>query len=300
MDPVIHRRPDFLIIGGMRCGSTTLANMLATQPSIYLPDEKELHYFDRRNPEIKTAQHYSQCFSSAADAQIIGEATPDYFTTKDCDKNIYSLLPHVKLIVILRNPVLRAWSHYRFSVASEREIEPFENALALEKERLAHPIHEHDIFFSYQQRGRYIQHIERFISKFNIDQLHIVILDELKKDSNVIARRLFDFLDIDGDDSWQQALRISNQASLINLKADHQLNESEKRTFKMNRDSADLLNSRHLKFIPRGMRDGLYRKIESRLGHADQPDVNIRQQLENYYRPYNRRLEEFIGRKLCW
>ena len=292
--------PGFLIIGGMRCGSTTLANILKSQSEIFLPDIKEIHYFDQRNLEINSIEDYSRHFLMATHNQLIGEATPDYLSSSGCALRIQQQLPDVKLIMILRDPVRRAWSHYRFSVASGREIEPFDNALRLEAERLAHPIHEHDIFFSYQQRGRYSEHIANYLDRFNADQLHIVILEELLADPQHIVAAVFDFLKIEHDNSWKSWLRITNQASLINLETADSTGNSKKQHLKFNRDSADLLNKRAVKFIPQSLRDALYRKLESRLGHSELPDERCQDQLRAYFQPYNEQLEAHLERKLPW
>ena len=284
----------------MRCGSTTLTNILKTQDSIFFPELKELHYFDQRNPEIQSLDQYGQYFVPALESQLIGEATPDYFSTQGCVERIHAAIPNTKLVLILRNPVARAWSHYRFSVATMKEIEPFNNALKLEEERLAHPIHEHDIYFSYLQRGRYIEHLVSYLSVFKNEQLHVLFLEDLNKNPKKVITDLSDFLNIETNDSWDFALRITNQASLVNIKADEDLEATTKKELKLNRDAADFLNSRYFKIIPLSIRNSIYRKIEARIGHSTEPETSIAQELENYFEPYNMRLEELLGRKLPW
>lgn len=296
----MSRLPDFLIVGGMRCGSTTLTNILKSQQGVFIPERKELHYFDQRNTEIQSIDDYRHQFIQAADSQLVGEATPDYLTSRGCAMRIHDDLPDVKLIMILRDPVRRAWSHYRFSVANCREIEPFDQALCLEAERLAHPIHEHDIFFSYQQRGRYIEHIQTYLTCFDPDQLHIVLLEELIASPQETLARLFSFLNLDHDSTWKHWLRITNQASLINLDSDSSTDTSKEQHFKFNRDSANWLNAPSVKFIPQSVRDSIYRKIESRLGHSELPDQKCQDQLQAYFEPFNHHLKAFLGRELPW
>ena len=292
--------PDFLIIGGMRCGSTTLANILNSQQKVFIPEIKELHYFDQRNSGIESVVEYGQQFTGATATQLIGEATPDYLTSSGCARRIHDDLPDAKLVMILRDPIRRAWSHYRFSVASGREIEPFDNALRLEEERLAHPIHEHDIFFSYQQRSRYIEHIQNYLKWFKPEQLHVVLLEELISSPENSVAQLFEFLNLDDEHNWRSWLRITNQASLIDLAPENYTQDANKQHYKFNRDAADLLNSRSVKFIPQSLRDYLYRKIESRLGHSELPDRQVRNTLRNYFAPYNQALTHYLGRPLPW
>ncbi len=294
------RLPDFLILGGMRCGSTTLANILNTQSSIFIPESKELHFFDQRSPTIKSLNDYAEQFSAATDIQLVAEATPDYFSTPGCMQWIHSTMSTAKLIVILRDPIQRAWSHYRFSVATMREIEPFDNALNLEPERLAHPIHEHDIYFSYLQRSRYIQHINHYLSKFAAEQLHVIFLEELNQNPEPVLKALFDFLQLDLQDGWQSAMRITNQASLVNIRDQSQLDQQQKTKLAINRMSARVLNSKLLMLFPRRSRDKLYRKVESAVEASDKLEQATIDRLNNYFSPYNQQLEQFLGRKLPW
>ena len=292
--------PDFLVIGGMRCGSTTLTNILNSQQAVFIPPVKEVHYFDQRNTSIDSLADYQRYFINASENQYLGEATPDYLTSSGCASRIHRDLPDIKLIMILRDPVRRAWSHYRFSMASGREIEPFANALNLEAERLAHPIHEHDIFFSYQQRGRYIDHIEGYLKLFKREQLHIILLEDLNHDPDHTVKQLFEFVGITADTDWKPWLRITNQTSLINLDLNKQWASQKNQHLKLNRDSADFLNSGKVKFIPQSVRDALYRRLESKLGHSEWPDRDSRNRLKAHFAPFNQRLSAFLGRALPW
>lgn len=83
------RLPDFVCIGGMRCGSTTLWEMLRRHRGIFLPETKELHYFDRegRRDGIDDEASYRACFAGAASGQVCGECTPSYLTRERvCDR----------------------------------------------------------------------------------------------------------------------------------------------------------------------------------------------------------------------
>lgn len=292
--------PNFLIIGGMRCGSTTLANILNAHGSVYVPEDKELHYFDLRNPAITTDVDYRRYFQGVGTFRYVGEATPDYLSTTGCARRIFDQLPEVKLIIILRDPVRRAWSHYRFSVACGFEIEPFDEALRLEAERLAHPIHEHDIYFSYQQRGRYIEHIDTYLGWFRPEQIHIVILEELVAEPEKTVAKLFEFLKLDDNPHWRSALRITNQASLIDLAPQKGSPVSAGPLFKFNLVTSRLLSSPLLGFMPQSVRDHAYRRIESRLGHEELPERRSRDALRDYFTPFNQALMRYLGRQLPW
>lgn len=189
------RLPDFLIIGGMRCGTTSLHNLLRGQPGLCFPPKKEVHFFDRRNAQLGTSvERYAALFASCADVKLCGEATPDYLYTNDCDKLIYEVAPQIKLIIILRNPVDRTWSHYLFSVFKQVEKLGFREALTEEGTRLAIKSNHSDIFFSYLMRSRYMEHIRRFEVLFGRKQLKVLFLEELIHSTRSVLHDLLSFL----------------------------------------------------------------------------------------------------------
>jgi len=102
------RLPDFLVIGGMRCGSTTLHKVLSAHPRLFLPKQKELHFFDSYNPDLaENLGAYQQVFRPEQPNQLCGEVTPDYLTTPQAFDNISQTLRQPKIIVILRDPIER-------------------------------------------------------------------------------------------------------------------------------------------------------------------------------------------------
>lgn len=266
------RLPDFLIIGGMRCGTTSLFELLRNQGAVFLPGTKELHFFDRRNPDLPDKKAYATLFERARAGQKRGEATPDYLTTPGCAVNIHALVPDARLIVVLRDPVERAWSHYQFSRFHKVETEPLDVALEAEDERLAMATDHSDIFFSYQQRGRYLEHIRLYESLFGREQIHVTLLDELVRDTRRALAQIMLFLDADFD----QARTVDELPSV-------------------NRTSAyrALAKARGLT----GIRNRLKSVLPDRAATLSAGD---RARLSRYFKPYNRDLEDWMGRSLPW
>ena len=130
------RLPDFLILGEMKCGSTTLWQLLSKHPRIFFPDEKELHFFNARPDRPLSASDYERCFASSDSDHLLGEATPNYLFDEDASVRIHRTIPEARLIAILRDPVMRAWSHYWHNVRRGREPLSFQRALAAEPERI--------------------------------------------------------------------------------------------------------------------------------------------------------------------
>jgi len=212
------RFPDFLIIGGMRCGSTTLYNILNNHPQIYFPKVKELHFFDRRNPDLgDNNELYKASFSGCKEDSLCGEATPDYLTTPHCDERIFDLLGSPKLVVILREPVSRLCSHYRMSVANNAENLKFEDAINSESNRLTERSDLSDIFQSYNERSDYLRHLKRFEKKFGRQSLHILFLEELNSKPLQTLKDLLKFLDLKPEVTAEMlaATKVTNRSSDI-------------------------------------------------------------------------------------
>ena len=117
--------PNFLIIGAAKSGTTALYRYLYDHPEIYMSERKELHYFSypetsklTKGPHtykrlsVSTLAEYMTFFDGARDEIAIGEASPSYLYLPGTAERIYQLLPNVKIIAILRNPVERAFSAY--------------------------------------------------------------------------------------------------------------------------------------------------------------------------------------------
>ena len=119
--------PDFLVIGGMRCGSSSLHTWLGGHPALELPDRKEIHYFDFRYD--RGLGWYRSHFPMASRGVTTFETTPSYMVHPLAAERAVSLLPDVRLIALLREPTRRAWSHYRHRRSEGYEDRSFEEAV---------------------------------------------------------------------------------------------------------------------------------------------------------------------------
>ena len=138
-----HVLPDFLIIGAARSGTTSLYQYLTEHPSIIPGVGKEIYFFDKKFK--KGINWYKSFFPTKFSMAIIknkqktkcitGEATPRYLHYPHAPKRIFEFLPKIKLIVLLRNPIDRAYSHYQMEVSSGNEELSFEESIEKEEER---------------------------------------------------------------------------------------------------------------------------------------------------------------------
>ncbi len=244
--------PDFLIIGAQKSGTTALYHFLNQHPLV-VKKMDETHYFDHNFD--KTLEWYRNQFPERPkEGYLIGDKSPYYLFHPLVPERVHSLYPDVKILVILRNPVDRAYSQYWHNIRNKVETLTFEEVIEQEPERLkgefekliSDPTYKSYNYqkFSYQERGKYIEQLKRWLNYFKPEQILVITNDELRNKPKKTMGKVFDFLKI------------------------HRLGE-------------------------------LKPYIE---GHEPYPqmDLQLRQKLEDKFRPYNEELERLLQRTFLW
>ena len=209
----MKKRPDFLVCGGQRCGSTLMAMALDKHPRVFVakPLNPEPKFFvDDESPEADFDWYLRNWFSDCGADQIAGEKSTSYLDTVGTAERIKNRLPSAKLIFILRHPIERAISNYLFSKSNGYEELPIDEAFLTESERLQTQferisVHPH----GYLQRSKYFDSLTAYFSKFSKDQLHFVLFEQLSADFDGTMGEAFRFLGLDP---------ISNQDSIENIR----------------------------------------------------------------------------------
>lgn len=160
--------PDFLIVGAQKAGTTSLFYYLDSHPSIAGARPKEVHYFTRHYQRGES--WYRKHFALRRRA-LAFEATPAYLAVPEVAQRIHRDLPGVRLIVILREPVSRAWSHYKHNLRKGRETRSFEVAVqadvdAWEREGLPFDYDDSRLAFAYVRRSIYSEQIQHYLRLF--------------------------------------------------------------------------------------------------------------------------------------
>ena len=195
--------PDFLIIGAMKSGTTSLHNYLCEHPDIVSGIRKEVHYFDRKYD--KGLNWYKAHFPNTLQkGKITGESTPRYIFASSGAQRTHQLLPSVKSILLLRNPVDRAFSHYN---ANKKKLIArffsFEDAVNFEKEAeseqglekiMAGHDNRESVHYPYLVRSRYAEQVERWLNYFDKEQLLIIKSEDLYADPQKECSKVFQFL----------------------------------------------------------------------------------------------------------
>lgn len=221
------------IIGGVgKAGTTSLHYYLSQHPNIYMSEKKETWFFILEHE--KDAEYYeSRYFSNHHGEKAIGEATPGYLDVICARQRIWNYNPHMKFIFILRNPIDRAFSHWKmykrrgyetlsFYDAIKKGIGYLPNSLDSDftEKRLKH-------FFKNRQNipreryvgcGLYAQHLKGFYALFNRSKIKIFLFEDLIRDPKKLISECFDFLDVQNyTDKIDMEKKNDGKASIVNF-----------------------------------------------------------------------------------
>lgn len=190
---------NFAIVGVQKAATTALARYLDQHPLICLPPSKETHFFRRSfsggRAEPRDEAHLTRHFSHCSKRAFVGDATPIYSYWPYSLELLAKHSPRVRCILVLRDPVLRAFSAWNMEVARGRERLSFSTAIRQGRCRVAQsPLGVHKIY-SYVERGFYHGQIERLYQQFPKDQIFVLRSDTVKHDSSVLAA-LTQFLEL--------------------------------------------------------------------------------------------------------
>lgn len=179
--------PNFIGIGVQRAGTTWLHTLLASHPEVFMPSRrKEIRFFERYYDRGLGWYESFFCPPSQADKfRAIGEISTQYYDCDECPKRIFDTLPDIKMIVMLRHPVNRAYSHYGFSVQRGNYRGTFANFVATRPSTL--------------EKGYYSRYLKQFLRYFDRSQLLPLIFEDVFTDIFETKLVLANFLDIAAD-----------------------------------------------------------------------------------------------------
>lgn len=189
------------IVGAQRSGSTYLYKIFDNHHQIHMakPIRPEPKFFldNKKIEKGKTA--YEKLYFSDIPTQTLycGEKSSSYLESASTAKKIYSFYPEAKILVIIRNPILRAWSNYKFSTQNGLETLTFKEALALEPTRLKDAKYTTSVNpFAYRARGDYMNYISPYVDIFGKDNVNVIVLEELTGNIQMI-QTLYQWLGVD-------------------------------------------------------------------------------------------------------
>jgi hypothetical protein len=222
--------PNFLVVGAAKCGSTSLYHYLKQHPAVYMSPLKEPNHFstdiqpadfspeyvqheklknldvkkyvnsDMRDDQwggyIHDREDYIKLFRFAVDKKAIGEISNSYMYSEVAASNIHAEFPGMKIVMILRQPAERAYSHYLANLRDGKTARGFREEIEYDD---AKPEHGWGISHLYYELGLYAAQVKRYLELFPANQVKILLFDDLKNNNERLMKDLFRFLDLQPD-----------------------------------------------------------------------------------------------------
>ncbi|HTM10498.1 MAG TPA: sulfotransferase [Verrucomicrobiae bacterium] len=281
-----ERWPNFFIVGAPRAGTTSLYYYLKAAPGVFMSPVKEPHYFavtlkallnpSAANPDatqlIHERREYLKLFQKVKDEVAVGEASPSYLWDTAAPRLIHEVVPHARIIMSLRDPVDRAFSHYLMHVREGVERLPFEEVVE---------------GTSYIEPGLYAAQVQRYVDIFGADQVKILIFEEFIGDVEAAVTDILKFLGVNGRVSYR-------------LKTPHNSFAVPRGNLAKRIAASRGIRLTARSLLPSGIRGVLRRKLlykkvpKPPLPHA------VAAALADIYREDVKALEKILGRSLPW
>lgn len=215
------RRPNLFILGVQKCGTTTVAGALSSHPDVFLPSVKETYFFCDERRYLKGVDWYLEEFYSvrrARRATVLADATPFYLASPEAVQRVAAFVgPTARFIVILRDPVKRAYSAFWHQQRLEAEPLSFGEALEAEPGRIAEARNAGERWwrYAYIEVGRYATHLRRAFDLLGRERL-LVLTERALIDTERSAARISEHLGLRTPLAWTPG-RV-NRASMPRFK----------------------------------------------------------------------------------
>jgi hypothetical protein len=289
--------PNFFVVGAQKCGTTSIYEHLKKHPQVFIPEAKEPGYFitcpnQEENQNMAQLLHcnsleeYQKLFQDSEGYQAIGDFSTGYLWDRDAPHRIKEACPQAKIILILRDPVVRAYSAYIWNLKTRcPETAPsFQEALQRDAMRSKE---NWCSSYLYVECGLYFEQVQRYIKTFGADQVLVLMFDDLAKDPQKLFSKIAVHLGI-------------NPAFLSSTELSKAYNSYRNPRFQWAYRYARTTFSKELRrkilpdFVQNWLRFSplLYRTKRSAI------DEKSKQLLQKVYDPDITQLEELLGRKL--
>lgn len=223
----MKQRIDFFVVGAQKAGTTALHHYLSRHPDIFLPRKKETHFFSDNHGEYPLGiDYYLDTYFPAMECgeKLTGEVDPEYMFFPEVAQRLADFSQEAKIILVLRDPVSRAFSHYQMCLKWGFETLAFHDAIMREGERMSYfpdtappwdvanlykptcddPERYRVLFnksvqsqFSYVERGFYFKQINRYLAHFAKNQIMFILSEDLKANTQEVLKNIYRFLEVE-------------------------------------------------------------------------------------------------------
>lgn len=198
-------KPNFLIVGAAKSGTTALYKYLKEHPEIFMSSIKETHFFAKKYKNLPfegpyddgfgsntlqdlSLKEYYKLFDNASKYKMVGEVSPDYLYYNDCAQDIKKHLGDIKIIIILRNPIERAFSAYSHLLRDGKEDLSFKQGLKKENYRMKK---NWDYIYHYKNVGLYFEQVKKYLEEFS--DVKVILYNDFKSNNSQIVKGIYQF-----------------------------------------------------------------------------------------------------------
>jgi len=210
------RMPSFLCVGAPKCATTWLFRCLLEHPEVFLPDFKEINFFMvcrwGDDYESKGLDYYLDLFEAAATERVVGDFSPNLLQDPFAPERLRALIPEARLIVMIRNPVERAHSHYHY-VRNRSTYGGYSLQEVLED-----PSRDHAGFLS---QGLYGEQLERWLEHFPRDQILVIPTEDVRDRPELVLRQICTFIGISPNFSPSALRSVVNPSKATRIRSLH-------------------------------------------------------------------------------
>lgn len=299
----MNSKPNFFVVGAPKSGTTSLYAYLSQHPDVFLPAKKELHYFSHQEllancggpgdsyvaeSATSTEKRYRRHYGKWSGEKLLGDFSTSYlFYHDESAGRIRDYSPNAKIVIMLRNPIDKAYSQYMHLVRANREKLCFRAALDAERSRSANRWA--DVWL-YLSSTLYCSGIRRFHEVFGREHVHLVIFEDFVGNTSSVMYRLCEFLGVETSFKFETS-RVHNVSGLPRSKLMASIFLG-----------SNLTNSLLRKIIPHSV-GSRAREFVQRLNTGDTPEMTVsdRNFLRDYFISDVRQLErEFVQGQVPW
>lgn len=291
-------RVNFFLIGAQKTGTTTVFDWLKKHPEVFFPEAKEIQYFAMDSYYKQGVKYLEPFYRAVGNEKCLGMSYVHLMFFPKCAERIYRYNPEGKIIIVLRNPIDRAYSSYWFARRNGWEqIDSFEKTLELEQERLNGSYME-QAELTYLTHGHYADQIDQYYDLFGKENVRVLLTEDLRLRPEDTMLSVLNFLGLSEDVSKIDFAKSSNMSSMPKNMAIQRILTSH-----------DGLAVKLGALLPGSMKEVIRKNIiRPMLNRNIQPfsyppiSPEIRSHLVEYYLPHNKRLNGLINREevLYW
>ena len=194
------RKPDFFIVGAAKSGTTSIYEFLKAHPEAFLPSVKEPNFFSHKeisaqnlyynNVDVTSLNEYLNLFEKSEREKVLGESSVSYLFYPECPKRIHAFNPEAKIIIVLRDPKRRAYSHYLMDKKLGFVNKGFQEAITDRSE-------ENKLYYQqFVELGLYFQQVRNYLNVFPKEQVKVYLFEDLIYDTAATLKDLQRFLGV--------------------------------------------------------------------------------------------------------